>query len=355
MARLFPLRSETPAQEGQPRVVDLEDEDADAVFGALSSTTARRIYSHLNDEPGTPSDVADAIDSSIQNVRYHLEKLEDAGLVEVVDTWYSSRGNEMSVYATADGPLIVTSDRSTAERLKTALSRFIGGVAALAGGSLLVQYGLSRYVGPQAGTEGTAGTGGTTDGGAAGNGNGNGNGAGDEAGNGNGAATDDSADSADAPEAEDSETAEEETADGDGGDGAESEDGGTDGGDGGDDGDMGTTDVDESDEETETGDDASSDGGDDSAAGDDATDADGANYSDNYTDNGTDGDVATDGGNEPVVPSGDGNGSVDGVTDGAAEAADAIFATIPPGALFFLGGLVVLIAVTVYWYWATSY
>ncbi|MFC7231792.1 ArsR/SmtB family transcription factor [Saliphagus sp. GCM10025308] len=349
MARLFPLRSETPAQEGQPRVVDLEDEDADAVFGALSSTTARRIYSHLNDEPGTPSDVADAIDSSIQNVRYHLEKLEDAGLVEVVDTWYSSRGNEMSVYATADGPLIVTSDRSTAERLKTALSRFIGGVAALAGGSLLVQYGLSRYVGPQAGTEGTAGTGGTTDGGAAGNGNGNGNGASDEAGNGNGAATDDSTDSS---ETEDSETAEEDTADGDGADGADSGDSGTDGGDGGD---MGTTDVDETDDAPEADDDASSDGGgNDSAAGDDDAGADGANYSDNSTD-GTDGDVATDGGNESVVPSGDDNGTVDGVTDGAAEAADAIFATIPPGALFFLGGLVVLIAVTVYWYWATSY
>lgn len=104
MARLFPFRSETPSQEGQPRVVDLEGEDADAVFSALSSTTARQIYARLDDEPGTPSDIADAIDSSIQNVRYHLENLEEAGLVEVVDTWYSSRGNEMSVYATTDGP-----------------------------------------------------------------------------------------------------------------------------------------------------------------------------------------------------------------------------------------------------------
>ena len=42
MARLFPFRSETAAEEGHPRVVDLEGEDADAVFSALSSTTARR-------------------------------------------------------------------------------------------------------------------------------------------------------------------------------------------------------------------------------------------------------------------------------------------------------------------------
>jgi DNA-binding transcriptional ArsR family regulator len=148
MARLFPLRSETPAQEGRPRVVDLADEDADAVFSALSSTTARQIYARLGEEPGTPSDVADAIDSSIQNVRYHLGKLEDAGLVEVVDTWYSSRGNEMSVYATVDGPLIVTSDESRATQLKNALSRFVGGVAALAGVSLLVQAAVDRFFSP---------------------------------------------------------------------------------------------------------------------------------------------------------------------------------------------------------------
>ncbi len=148
MARLFPLRSETETAEGQPRVVDLEGEDADAVFSALSSGTAREIYSRLNDEPGTPSDVAEAIDSSIQNVRYHLDNLEDAGLVEVVDTWYSSRGNEMSVYATADGPLIVTSDESRASRLKDALSRFLGGIAALAGGSLLVHHAAGEYFTP---------------------------------------------------------------------------------------------------------------------------------------------------------------------------------------------------------------
>jgi len=52
MAR-FPFRSETAAEEGHPRVVDLEGEDADAVFSALSSTTARRIYARLDEEQGT--------------------------------------------------------------------------------------------------------------------------------------------------------------------------------------------------------------------------------------------------------------------------------------------------------------
>ncbi|WP_254863520.1 ArsR/SmtB family transcription factor [Halovivax gelatinilyticus] len=145
MARLFPLRSETPQTDGTPRVVDLDDEDADAVFGALSSTTARKIYATLDDEPATPSDVAEAIDSSIQNVRYHLDKLEDAGLVDVVDTWYSSRGNEMSVYATANGPLIVTSDESRATQLKQAVSRYVGGIGILGAASLFVQAAADRF------------------------------------------------------------------------------------------------------------------------------------------------------------------------------------------------------------------
>ena len=308
MARLFPIRSETPAQEGQPRVVDLDDEDADAVFGALSSTTARQIYAQLNEKPGTPSDVAEAVDSSIQNVRYHLEKLEDAGLVEVVDTWYSSRGNEMSVYATANGPLIVTSDQSTASQLRTALSRFIGGVVALAGGSLLVQYGLSQYFGPGATEDAAPATAADTEESAADD---------DEA-----AGTEDDADAepVEEPEAEpDDETAD----DGD---------------------DLGIAEAD--DEPEDDADDPDDEVADDSA--------DEPEAEEEVAD-----DEPVDDADEPVAddydtydaPAEDGNITA----DGGLEAADAVFGTIPPGALFFLGGLVVLIAVTVYWYWTATY
>ncbi|WP_459810726.1 ArsR/SmtB family transcription factor [Halopiger thermotolerans] len=281
MARLFPFRSETSTEEGHPRIVELEGEDADAVFSALSSTTARRIYAQLDEEPGTPSDVADAVDSSIQNVRYHLEKLEDAGLVEVVDTWYSSRGNEMSVYAATDGPLIVTSDESTASKLKAALSRLLGGIGALAGGSLLVQYGLTRRFGAAGDAGGTGGAG--------------------------GASPSETEQSADGETRDGGNGADESTVDADGSDGAdgmsiaeESPDGGS--------------------------------GGAENAAG---TSGDSApDVNETY-------DAAPDGGNE----------ALENAADGGAEAADAVLQTVPPGLLFFLGGLAVLLAVTIYWYW----
>ncbi|WP_227134537.1 ArsR/SmtB family transcription factor [Halorubellus salinus] len=153
MSRLLPFQSDTEVPEDRaPRVVDLEGEDAEKVFGALSSETARAIFTALHEEPMTASDVADAVDSSIQNVRYHLENLGDAGLVEVVDTWYSSRGNEMKVYAPKDGPLIVSTDESRASRIRTALSRLVGGVGVLAASSLLVQYGWDEFFGATSGS-----------------------------------------------------------------------------------------------------------------------------------------------------------------------------------------------------------
>ncbi|OVE85370.1 ArsR/SmtB family transcription factor [Natronolimnobius baerhuensis] len=297
MARLFPFRSETPSQEGQPRVVDLEGEDADAVFSALSSTTARQIYARLDDEPGTPSDIADAIDSSIQNVRYHLENLEEAGLVEVVDTWYSSRGNEMSVYATTDGPLIVTSDESTASQLKAAISRLIGGIGALAGGSLLVQYGVTQWAGSHS-EDAVYGS----------------------------AATDDTAD-------DQSETLEVQD---------ESVDSGAP--------------VDETDDSTDTTESEDSFGtqtvdDDADSSEDDAADAEDDGATDAEDDTATAGDESYDSGRGGDEAAADDAGSEEFALDAAEGADPELLSVIPPGLLFFLGGLVVLLAVWLYWYW----
>lgn len=139
MSSLLPIRSDPKTGDTDPRVVDLEGEEAEAVFSALSSSTAREIVASLHEEPRTQSEIAETLDTTVQNVRYHLDKLEAAGLVEVVDTWYSSRGNEMAVYAPADGALIVSGDRNEASRLRTALSQLVGGVAVVGLAALLVQ------------------------------------------------------------------------------------------------------------------------------------------------------------------------------------------------------------------------
>ena len=141
MADLLPSTPDTSAvEDAEPRVIGLDSEDADDLIGALSSGTARELLTALHEDPATPSKLADRVDTSLQNTQYHLEKLEDADVIEVIDTAYSAKGREMKVYAPANQPLVVFAggeEKSTG--LKAALTRLLGAFALLAGLSVLVQ------------------------------------------------------------------------------------------------------------------------------------------------------------------------------------------------------------------------
>jgi DNA-binding transcriptional ArsR family regulator len=147
-----------------PRVVGVDSEDADALLSALSSGTARRILARLHEDPAPPSRVADGVDTSLQNVQYHLERLEEAGAVEVVGTAYSEKGREMDLYAPADQPLVIFAGREEqSSGLRAALRRLVGGVGALAFGAVLVQEAFGEGMLPTFGTTGAGG--GAADGG----------------------------------------------------------------------------------------------------------------------------------------------------------------------------------------------
>lgn len=127
-------------QEGEFRIVGLDDEQTGAVFEALSPETARAILTAVHDDPGTPSELADRADTSIQNVMYHLNKLEDADLVEVAGTRYSAKGKEMKVYTAADNPCVMfigTDERR--QTLVELVTRILGSVGVLAVFSIIVQ------------------------------------------------------------------------------------------------------------------------------------------------------------------------------------------------------------------------
>lgn len=99
MASPLPLR---PSIEHTPRrrtAFRLGEDDTPAVLEALASETARSVLLALAEEPRTASDLAGAVDTSLQNVHYHLNNLLEAGLVTGIGTWYSAKGKEMTVYA----------------------------------------------------------------------------------------------------------------------------------------------------------------------------------------------------------------------------------------------------------------
>jgi DNA-binding transcriptional ArsR family regulator len=146
MADLLPSRRDTSAAErAEPRVVGLDSDDADDLLAALSAETARELLAALHEEPDTPSSVADRVDTSLQNAQYHLGNLEEAGLVEVIDTVYSEKGREMQVFAPADRPLVVfAGGEETSGGLRSALESLLGAVGLLGLASLLVQWYLDE-------------------------------------------------------------------------------------------------------------------------------------------------------------------------------------------------------------------
>ena len=130
----------SPSENADPRVIGVDSEDVDEVLSALSSETARNILAEVHDDPAPPSELAERVDTSLQNAQYHLEKLEDAGAVEVVDTAYSAKGREMDVYAAADQPLVIfAGDREDSSVLRTAIQRLVGALGVLALASFAVQ------------------------------------------------------------------------------------------------------------------------------------------------------------------------------------------------------------------------
>ena len=149
---LLPSR-DPAAPDAEPRVIGVDSEDADDVLSALSAETARNLLAELNREPAPPGELADRVDTSLQNAQYHLDKLENAGAVEVVDTAYSQKGREMDVFAPANQPLVICAgDEQETSGLRAALSNLLGGLAVVALASAFVQElfggGLSALFGP---------------------------------------------------------------------------------------------------------------------------------------------------------------------------------------------------------------
>lgn len=126
--------------ESEPRVVGLDSEEADELLAALSSETARRILAALHEDPAPPGELADRVDTSLQNAQYHLGRLEEAGAVEVVGTAYSEKGREMSIYGPADSPLVIfAGEKERASGLRAAVSRLFAGFLALGVGGVVIQ------------------------------------------------------------------------------------------------------------------------------------------------------------------------------------------------------------------------
>jgi DNA-binding transcriptional ArsR family regulator len=166
VSRLFPFRSESSPEPAEGvRVVGIDDETASDVFQALSADTTRKVFAAIYADPGTASDLADRVDTSLPNVQYHLDKLRDVDLIEVADTWYAENGNEMNVYAPTDRSVVVVAgDEESRSTIRGMLSRLFGALAVLLAGSVVVETLLGGDRGSGGAPSRAADPGGTTNG-----------------------------------------------------------------------------------------------------------------------------------------------------------------------------------------------
>lgn len=134
MARLFPSRTETSVERDRdPSVLYVDDDRTAEMISTLSGETALTVFRMLTDEALTASEIADRLDLSVQNASYHLENLQDADLVEVIDTCYSEKGREMEIYAVTSEPKILVlgteGDRGAVRRAFATLAGAVGAPA----------------------------------------------------------------------------------------------------------------------------------------------------------------------------------------------------------------------------------
>ena len=130
---LLPSRLEVSPSPGDPRVVDIDGDDAEATFDALGSETARAVLAAAYEEPRTPAEVRDEVGTSLQNVHYHIENLEDAGLIEPAGTGLSEKGTEVTVYAPASRAVVLfAGDDHAGARLRDRLKAIFGLAATVA-------------------------------------------------------------------------------------------------------------------------------------------------------------------------------------------------------------------------------
>ncbi len=88
-------------------VLEPGDERAQKIGKAISSQTANDILHILSQGSQTASDLTELLHIPMGTLKYHIDNLLEAGLVEIGETRYSIKGREVKVYRLKDQLVIV--------------------------------------------------------------------------------------------------------------------------------------------------------------------------------------------------------------------------------------------------------
>ena len=114
-------------------LVDLNEPKTKKLAETITSETSRKILNHLVEQEDTEATIAKRLDIPISTTHYHLQKLQEAGLVHVDEFHYSPKGREVNHYKLANKYIIITPGKVSGlkEKLKGILpvAGVIGGIS----------------------------------------------------------------------------------------------------------------------------------------------------------------------------------------------------------------------------------
>jgi len=120
------------------------DEATEKIARACASRTARFIIQSLADGPRSATEIAESLSTPITTVAYHLEKLQDAGILEVASTRWSEKGREVKLYRQAERVVILAPASRDIHSLLIKYGALFGVMAVAS----VVMIGISTLVGP---------------------------------------------------------------------------------------------------------------------------------------------------------------------------------------------------------------
>lgn len=89
-------------------LVDLNDKKTKKLAETITSDTSRKILNYLAEkEHDTEANIAKELEIPISTVHYHLQKLQEASLVNVDEFHYSPKGREVNHYQLANKYIII--------------------------------------------------------------------------------------------------------------------------------------------------------------------------------------------------------------------------------------------------------
>ncbi|PIN73696.1 hypothetical protein COV20_05745 [Candidatus Woesearchaeota archaeon CG10_big_fil_rev_8_21_14_0_10_45_16] len=99
-------------------LVDLNESKTKKLAETITSDTSRKILNFLTEKEDSEQNIAKSLNIPISTVHYHLQKLQEAGLVVVEEYHYSQKGREINHYKLANKYIIIAPKKVSGLREK---------------------------------------------------------------------------------------------------------------------------------------------------------------------------------------------------------------------------------------------